>query len=155
MKWDSWVARCCDVLEQRRQQPAAGGNNNATSLDQDRTLVWLVRLQHIATDINELNRSCRKAGAGIGANGNDSLYGGKAAAAAAAAAPSEHHLKLIRLGLETQLREWQKAIPERVATTRMFHSFHPPTQSLTPTQASNHGAHFVSFCFIIILHYVV
>ena len=91
MKHDAWVARCCDELEQ------AG-----SALDQDHTLVWLVRLQHIATDINELNRSCRKAGGGGG--------GG--------APPSEHHQKLIRIGLETQLREWQDAIPERFTAAR-------------------------------------
>ncbi len=99
MKYDSWTARCCDALE------------SASTLDQDHTLVWLVRLQHVIGEIGELNRGYRRRAS----SGNN--YSGR---------PSEHHQKLIRLGLETQLREWRSAIPERIAAERESSTPLPP-----------------------------
>ncbi|RYP93142.1 hypothetical protein DL770_000716 [Monosporascus sp. CRB-9-2] len=83
LPYNSWVAHCWEVLEQ------------SSALDGDQTLVWLVRLQHIADAADELGQSCVNSKSG---------------------SPTDHHQDLIRLGLEAQLREWQRAIPERFAT---------------------------------------
>ncbi|RYP11314.1 hypothetical protein DL764_000132 [Monosporascus ibericus] len=83
LPYNSWVAQCGEVLEQ------------SSALDEDQTLVWLVRLQHIADAADELGQACMKS-----KNGS----------------PTDHHQILMRLGLEAQLREWQRAIPERLAT---------------------------------------
>ncbi|RYP44277.1 hypothetical protein DL768_009247 [Monosporascus sp. mg162] len=66
----------------------------SSALDGDQTLVWLVRLQHIVDAADKLDQSDMNS-----KNGN----------------PIDYHQNLMRLGLEAQLREWQRAIPERLA----------------------------------------
>ncbi|KAH9889222.1 hypothetical protein F4778DRAFT_754425 [Xylariomycetidae sp. FL2044] len=65
-----------------------------SELEQDHVLVWLVRLQHILDELYQLSRSRRRA----------------------TDAQGERHRVLIRLGLETQLREVQNGIPDRLVT---------------------------------------
>ncbi|RYP61613.1 hypothetical protein DL771_010065 [Monosporascus sp. 5C6A] len=67
----------------------------SSALDGDQTLVWLMRLQHITDVADEMGQACMNS-----ENGS----------------PIDHHQNLMRLGLEAQLREWQRAIPERFAT---------------------------------------
>ncbi|RYP17565.1 hypothetical protein DL767_009995 [Monosporascus sp. MG133] len=83
LPYNSWVAHCLEVLEQ------------SSVLDGDQTLIWLMRLQHIADAADELSQTCM-----------NSKNGSR----------TDSHQNLMRLGLEAQLREWQRAIPERFAT---------------------------------------
>ncbi|KAI1379736.1 hypothetical protein F4677DRAFT_407476 [Hypoxylon crocopeplum] len=84
LKYTSWMAKCCDTLEQYSE------------LEQDHTLAWLVRLQYIITELEEIYRNARKPDGG---------------------GQSEHHRKLIRMGLETELRDFQTRIPSHLSTT--------------------------------------
>lgn len=61
-------------------------------LDQDHTLVWLARLGHAGQEIAALHKRAQKP-----------------------AAQDENQLRLLHLGLEAQLQEWQARIPARVA----------------------------------------
>ncbi|RYO84071.1 hypothetical protein DL766_009696 [Monosporascus sp. MC13-8B] len=70
----------------------------SSTLDGDQTLVWLVRLQHITDAAEELDQTCMNS-----KNGS----------------PIDHHRNIMRLGLEVQLREWQRAIPGRFATAHL------------------------------------
>ncbi|KAK6085319.1 zn 2cys6 transcription factor [Seiridium cupressi] len=62
------------------------------NIKEDHVLVWLVRLHHISDEMLVLQKSYKKAGSG-----------------------SELRRRLIRKGLETQLREWQSRIPTSIA----------------------------------------
>lgn len=84
LKYTPWTAKCCDTLE------------NCSSLEQDHILVWLVRLQYVLNEFEELHRSYKKSDAGD---------------------QSEHHRQLIRVGLEMQLREYQSKIPSHLSTS--------------------------------------
>ncbi|KAI0012071.1 hypothetical protein F4779DRAFT_124491 [Xylariaceae sp. FL0662B] len=66
-----------------------------SDLDQDHALVWLVRLQSITDGLSELQRSHRQR--------SDTT--------------SHHQKNLMRIGLETQLRDFQSRIPSRLSTT--------------------------------------
>ncbi|KAI1076968.1 hypothetical protein F5B20DRAFT_300279 [Whalleya microplaca] len=79
MKYTSWIARCADVLEQY------------SDLDQDHTLVWLVRLQSIVDGLYQLHRGSKKS-------------------------DTERHQDLLRLGLESQLQDFQNRIPSRLSS---------------------------------------
>ncbi|KAI2464636.1 hypothetical protein F4781DRAFT_65995 [Annulohypoxylon bovei var. microspora] len=82
--YTSWMAKCCDLLEQY------------SGLQQDHILVWLVRLQHILNEFEELHRSYKK----------PSVHD-----------QNEHQRTFIRIGLETQLRDYQSRIPSHLSTT--------------------------------------
>ncbi|OTA54639.1 hypothetical protein K449DRAFT_389093 [Hypoxylon sp. EC38] len=82
-KYTSWTATCCDTLEQY------------SNLEQDHILAWLVRLQHILNEFEELHRSYKKSSDG---DRND-------------------YRKFIRIGLETQLRDFQSRIPSHLSAT--------------------------------------
>ncbi|KAI0130178.1 hypothetical protein BJ170DRAFT_304961 [Xylariales sp. AK1849] len=76
----SWVAKCCDSLEQR------------SSLEADHILVWLIRFHHISDEMLTLQKSYKTS--------QDQ---------------TSYHRGLIRIGLETQLREWQSRIPTNLS----------------------------------------
>ncbi|KAI1087683.1 hypothetical protein F5B19DRAFT_60384 [Rostrohypoxylon terebratum] len=84
IRYTPWMAKCCDVLEQN------------SSLQQDQILIWLIRLQHILNEFEELNRSYKKP---------------------SVSDQTEHQRTFIRIGLETQLREFQSRIPSHISTT--------------------------------------
>lgn len=67
------------------------------AVEQDQILVWLIRLHQISDEVLNLQKS-RK-------NGEFQ---------------TEHHRNLIRIGLETQLREWQSRIPTNIALIRTY-----------------------------------
>ncbi|KAI1392350.1 uncharacterized protein F4822DRAFT_390713 [Hypoxylon trugodes] len=67
-----------------------------SDLEQDHILVWLVRLQYILNEFFELDRNYKKMN-----------FSGQ----------SEHHHSLVRMGLETQLREFQTKIPGHLSIT--------------------------------------
>ncbi|KAI1337096.1 hypothetical protein F5Y15DRAFT_426004 [Xylariaceae sp. FL0016] len=81
LRHTSFVAKCSDDLE-------VFGDP-----DQDRQLVWLVRLQYILEELSELQKNFR------GWRGQQ----------------SENHRDLIRMGLEKQLRDFQSRIPVHLA----------------------------------------
>ncbi|KAL7621146.1 hypothetical protein AAE478_008462 [Parahypoxylon ruwenzoriense] len=83
LKYTSWMAKCCDTLEQHSE------------LEEDHILAWLVRLQYVLNEFEELQRG-RKA---LDAGGQ-----------------IEYHRQLIRIGLETQLRDFQTKIPGHLST---------------------------------------
>ncbi|KAI1408532.1 hypothetical protein F5Y13DRAFT_107487 [Hypoxylon sp. FL1857] len=84
LRYTSWMAKCCDMLEQY------------SDLEQDHILAWLVRLQYISNEFEELHRGYKKP---------------------VTSEQNEHHRKFIRLGLETQLRDFQSKIPGHLSTT--------------------------------------
>ncbi|KAI0138080.1 hypothetical protein F4776DRAFT_77006 [Hypoxylon sp. NC0597] len=84
LKYTSWMAKCCDTLEQY------------SDLEQDHILAWLVRLQYILNEFEVLHRSYKKSSDGD---------------------QNEHQRKFIRLGLETQLRDFQSRIPVHLSST--------------------------------------
>ncbi|OTB11061.1 hypothetical protein K445DRAFT_322407, partial [Daldinia sp. EC12] len=83
LKYTPWMAKCCNMLEQY------------SDLEQDHILVWLVRLQYVLNEFEELHRSYKKHEVG---NQNN------------------HHKQLIRTGLEMQLRDFQTRIPNHLST---------------------------------------
>ncbi|KAF3063529.1 hypothetical protein GL218_02405 [Daldinia childiae] len=83
LKYTPWMAKCCDMLEQY------------SDLEQDHILVWLVRLQYVLNEFEELHRSYKK---------HDTSN------------QSDHHKQLIRVGLEMQLRDFQARIPIHLST---------------------------------------
>ncbi|KAI2617143.1 hypothetical protein GGR54DRAFT_631475 [Hypoxylon sp. NC1633] len=84
IRYTSWTAKCCDMLEQH------------SDLEQDHICVWLTRLQYVFSELHELTKSSKKLDAGGQAN---------------------HQHKLIRMGLETELRNFQTRIPGHLSTT--------------------------------------
>jgi phosphatidylinositol kinase/protein kinase (PI-3 family) len=64
-------------------------------LEQDHILVWQIRLHHICDDALLLQKTSE-----------------------IPQAQSEHHRNLIRMGLETQLREWQSRMPTNLVMQR-------------------------------------
>jgi hypothetical protein len=71
-----------------------------SSLEQDHALVWRVRLQHTADELVQVGKQFdRSKGTGVS---------------------SPHHRELIRIGLETQFREWQSRMPTNLAITRNY-----------------------------------
>lgn len=66
-----------------------------SELEQDHILVWLVRIQYIQHELWQLHRARRRADF----------------------AQNEQHLQLLRIGLETQLRDFQARIPGHLSTT--------------------------------------
>ncbi|KAI0838307.1 hypothetical protein F5Y06DRAFT_269107 [Hypoxylon sp. FL0890] len=84
LRYTPWMAKCCDTLEQY------------SDLEQDHILAWLVRLQYILNEFEELHRSYKKPDIG---------------------SQNEQHRKFIQLGLETQLRDFQSKIPGHLSTT--------------------------------------
>ncbi|KAI1500638.1 hypothetical protein F5X99DRAFT_385440 [Biscogniauxia marginata] len=82
LRYTPWMAQCCEALEQ------------LSDLDQDHTLVWLVRLQYILSELVEVQLNFK--------GFRDQQ--------------SEHHRQLICIGLETQLRDFQSRIPARLST---------------------------------------
>ncbi|KAI8957560.1 hypothetical protein F5Y11DRAFT_339244 [Daldinia sp. FL1419] len=83
LRYTPWMAKCCDMLEQH------------SDLEQDHILVWLVRLQYVLNEFEELHRSYKKKDANN---------------------QSDHHRQLIRAGLEMQLRDFQSRIPGHLST---------------------------------------
>ncbi|KAI1466549.1 uncharacterized protein F4812DRAFT_83238 [Daldinia caldariorum] len=83
MRYTPWMAKCCNMLEQY------------SDLEQDHILVWLVRLQHVLNEFEELRR--------IHKNHHASNQ-------------SNHHKQLIQAGLEAQLRDFQARIPSHLST---------------------------------------
>ncbi|KAI1641486.1 hypothetical protein F4809DRAFT_586890 [Biscogniauxia mediterranea] len=81
LKYTPWMEKCCETLVQ------------SSELDQDHTLVWLVRLQYILDEVVETQKSFR--------GFRDPQ--------------SEQHRQLILLGLETQLRDFQSRIPSTIS----------------------------------------
>ncbi|KAI1140797.1 hypothetical protein F5Y05DRAFT_402882 [Hypoxylon sp. FL0543] len=84
LRYTPWMAKCCDMLEQY------------SDLEQDHILAWLVRLQYILNEYEELHRSYKKPDTG---------------------SPNEHQRKFVQLGLETQLRDFQSKISGHISTT--------------------------------------
>ncbi|KAI0379076.1 hypothetical protein F5Y04DRAFT_260331 [Hypomontagnella monticulosa] len=84
LKYTPWMAKCCDTLEKY------------SNLEQDHILVWLIRLQYVLNEFEELHKSYKK---------SDTSN------------QSDHHRQLIRAGLEMQLREYQSKIPSHLSTT--------------------------------------
>ncbi|KAJ9155614.1 Zn(II)2Cys6 transcription factor [Pleurostoma richardsiae] len=80
--YTQWTATCCDILEM-----------HSGASEGDRTLVWLVRLQHLAEETAKLRNSSRSQPQG------------------------EHHKSLLLKGIETQLREWQGRMPNDMPST--------------------------------------
>ncbi|KAI1451693.1 hypothetical protein F4805DRAFT_81725 [Annulohypoxylon moriforme] len=84
LRYTSWMAKCCELLEQH------------SSLQQDHILTWLVRLQHILNEFEELHRSYKKP---------------------SVSDEDDNQRTFIRIGLETQLRDFQSRIPSPLSTT--------------------------------------
>ncbi|CAJ2503696.1 Uu.00g110900.m01.CDS01 [Anthostomella pinea] len=82
LRYSSWITRCSDALEQ------------ASALEQDHVLVWLVRLQYILAELHEVQINAR----------------------AFRDPQSEHYRGLIRMGLEPQLRDFQSRMPDGIST---------------------------------------
>ncbi|KAI1101216.1 hypothetical protein F4804DRAFT_316697 [Jackrogersella minutella] len=82
LKYTSWMAKCCDILEQH------------SDLEQDHILAWLIRMQYILNEFEEIHRSFKKPDTST----------------------NEHHRKFILMGLETQLRDFQSRIPSHLST---------------------------------------
>ncbi|XXH02662.1 hypothetical protein Hte_009044 [Hypoxylon texense] len=87
LDYTPWMARCCDVLEA------------CSDLEQDHILVWLVRIQYIQHELWKLNKASSKRYDNAGGGGQD-----------------EQHRQLLRIGLETQLRDFQARIPAHLST---------------------------------------
>lgn len=68
-----------------------------SDLEQDHVLVWLVRIQYIQHELWKLHRARNKR-----PDANDQ---------------NEQHRQLLRMGLETQLRDFQAGIPGHLSTT--------------------------------------
>ncbi|OTA99116.1 hypothetical protein M426DRAFT_94591 [Hypoxylon sp. CI-4A] len=68
-----------------------------SNLGQDHILAWLARMQYIMNEIEELHRSYKRT---------------------APSDQSEHQRTFIRIGLETQLRDFQTRIPAQISSTR-------------------------------------
>ncbi|KAI1779255.1 hypothetical protein F4818DRAFT_438041 [Hypoxylon cercidicola] len=68
-----------------------------SDLEQDHVLVWLTRLQYIQHELWKLHRARKKPDAASGQN--------------------EQYRELLRIGLETQLRDFQARIPGHLSTT--------------------------------------
>ncbi|KAI0883676.1 uncharacterized protein GGS22DRAFT_165772 [Annulohypoxylon maeteangense] len=83
LKYTPWMAKCCELLEQH------------SGLQQDHVLIWIVRLQHILIEFEELNRSYKKP---------------------SISEENENQRTFIRIGLETQLRDFQSRIPGHIST---------------------------------------
>ncbi|KAI0844302.1 hypothetical protein F5Y00DRAFT_201952 [Daldinia vernicosa] len=83
LRYTPWMAQCCDMLEQY------------SDLEQDHILVWLVRLQYLINEFEELYKRYKKRDASN---------------------QSDHHRQLIRVGLEMQLRDFQTRIPIHLST---------------------------------------
>ncbi|KAI1803865.1 hypothetical protein F4811DRAFT_562173 [Daldinia bambusicola] len=83
IRYTPWMAKCCNMLEQH------------SDIEQDHILVWLVRLQYVLNEFEELHRSYKK---------HD------------ASNQSNHHKQLIQAGLEMQLRDFQTRIPSHLST---------------------------------------
>ncbi|KAI1449020.1 hypothetical protein F5Y02DRAFT_429722, partial [Annulohypoxylon stygium] len=84
IKYTPWMEKCCDLLEEN------------SGLQQDHILIWLIRLQHIMNEFEELNRSYKKP---------------------SASSQTEHQRTFVRIGIETQLRDFQSRIPSHLSTT--------------------------------------
>ncbi|KAI1206725.1 uncharacterized protein F4807DRAFT_453273 [Annulohypoxylon truncatum] len=67
-----------------------------SDLQQDHILTWLVRLQHILNEYEGLHRSYKKP---------------------SSSDQNEHQRTFVRIGLETQLRDFQSRIPSHLSTT--------------------------------------
>lgn len=73
-------------------------------LDQDHTLIWLARLGHAAEETVALHKRAQNPDA-----------------------QDENQLRLLRLGLEAQLQEWQARMPATVAAQSEFYDPWPPS----------------------------
>lgn len=81
--YQQWTTRCCDML-------LTGRDRRDKVFKQDETLIWLVRLGHVAEQTAKMN---------------DPKH------------PARHdqqHSLLVVKGLEAQLREWQGLIPDDI-----------------------------------------